>query len=206
LPAVFFIEVILQMQKILLLATLLIILSCNSGKEKEVQQERKEKQEEVFPIALFFHEQIRMVDSLKLPTVKVTVTNGKTTTEAISMEEFKSLAQEFINADISDPSLKNVYRESSFADQSIPSITLTYSTLDSSREIQRLDVIIDPDPVREDRVKTIYIEKGHRQGDTAVQKKLYWKANENFQVLTSKNLRGKKPVVNQVKVSWNGMN
>ena len=205
-PAVFFIEVILQMQKILLLGSLLVILSCNSGKEKKIEEARKEKQEEVFPVALFFQEQIRIVDSLQLPTVKVTVSNGKRSMEAISMEEFKSLAQEFITADISDPSLKNVYTESSFADQSIPSITLTYSTPDSSREVQRLDVIIDPDPVREDRVKTIYIEKRHTHADTAVQKKLYWKANENFQVLTSKYLPGKKPVVTQVKVSWNGMN
>jgi hypothetical protein len=193
------------MRKIIFPAFLIVLIACDSTNEKDAK-ERKSKQEEVFPVAYFFQEQIRMVDSLKLPTVKIIVSGGQTLTEAISMEEFKFLALEFINSDISGPSLKNAYEESSFADQSIPSVTITYSTDDTTLPVRRLDVIIDPDPVRNDQVKSVYIEKLVKHSDTTVVKKLYWKANENFQVITSNNIPGSKPVVSQLKVSWNGMN
>jgi len=204
--AVFFIEVTLRMKYFLILASSLLFFSCNSGEQEQAAQIRKEKQEEVFPVGLFFREQINRVDSLKLPTVKITSIRGKTSTEAISIEEFRLLAEEFVQADISNGAVKDAYKETSFADQSIPSVTLTYSTPDSSKEIQRLDVIIKPNPVNDDQVSSIYIEKHVRLKDTSILKKMYWKANENFQVITSKKIPAGKESITQVKVSWNGMN
>lgn len=194
------------MKYFLILASPLFLFSCNSGEQEQAKQIRKETQEEVFPVGLFFREQINRVDSLKLPTVKMTSIRGKTSTEAISIEEFRLLAEEFVQSDISDSTVKNAYKESSFADQSIPSVTLTYSTPDSSKEIQRLDIIIRPDPVQNDQVSSVYIEKHVRLKDTSVLKKMYWKANENFQVITSKKIPAGKESITQVKVSWNGMN
>jgi hypothetical protein len=194
------------MKYFLILTSSVLFFSCNSAQQERATQTQKEKQEEVFPVGLFFREQIHRVDSLKLPTVKITTIRGKTSTEAISMEEFRLLAEEFVQADISDRAVKNAYKENSFADQSIPSVTLTYSTPDSSKEIQRLDVVIKPDPVRDDRVSSIYIEKHVRLQDTSVVKKMYWKANDNFQVITSKRIPAGKEFITQVKVSWSGMN
>src|SRR6188768_2423731 len=100
-----------------------------------------------------------MVDSLKLPVLKITSANDHQDTVLLSIDEFRELAREFLQPDFSDPSNKKKYKESSFADQSIPSVTLTYSTPDKELEVQRIDVIIDPNPEFNDKVKSIYIEK-----------------------------------------------
>jgi hypothetical protein len=157
---------------------------------------------QIYPVSSFFIEQIRKIDSLQLPTVKYTSQGERRDTTAASMEEVKMLAQEFIDADISKASLSNQYKESNFADQSIPSITFSYTATNSTLPIQRMDVILDPNPVLDEQVKTVYIEKQQVTNDTLINKKLYWKSDKNFQVITSKRITGKPEWMTQVKVSW----
>ena len=160
------------------------------------------EQIQIYPVSSFFKDQIREIDSLQLPTVKYTSEGERRDTSAVTMEEVKMLAQEFIDADISKPSVSNQYKESNFADQSIPSITFSYTATNSELPIQRIDVILDPNPVLDDQVKTVYIEKHHVTNDTVINKKLYWKSDKNFQVITSKRITGKPEWITQVKVAW----
>ena len=157
---------------------------------------------QIYPVSSFFKDQIREIDSLQLPTVKYTIEGARRDTTAATMEEVKMLAEEFIEADISKPSVSNQYKESNFADQSIPSITFSYTTTNSKLPVRRMDVIIDPNPVLDDQVKTVYIEKQQVANDTLINKKLYWKSDKNFQVITSKRVTGKPEWMTQVKVAW----
>src|SRR5687767_13373992 len=110
------------MKNLLLLGLFFATVSCNNEKDKVNADNPNHKQDEVFPLGMFFSEQVHLVDSLRLPTVKQITIKDKTTTESISLEEFRSIAQEFINSDISNPSISKFYKETSFADQSIPSV------------------------------------------------------------------------------------
>ena len=177
-------------------------IACNEPASEVKAPPGKEAAAEIFPVSFFFRQQIKEVDSLGLPTVKYSITGNRKDTVAISIEEFKALAREFIESDISKPPLRDQYKETNFADQSIPSITLTYATANAQLPVQRIDVILDPNPVVDDKVKTIYIEKKETANDTLIYKKLYWKSDKNFQVITSKTTAGKKEMVSQVKVAW----
>lgn len=143
-----------------------------------------------------------MVDSLQMPLTKTVTINKKSTLTSLSDAEFKSLAQHFREPDINDPTIKKFYKEESFADQSVPSVTLTYSTTSTSMEIQRMDIVVKPDPIQNDKVSSIYIEKLFHKNDTLITEKLYWKANKNFLVVTDKQVGGKSLPVEQVKVVW----
>src|SRR5690348_7066193 len=105
-----------------------VLLSCSSNEKRKLVDNNPDSTTQFFPIASFFNQQIREVDSLKLPTVKYMDANNRKDTVAISLEEFKAIANEFLASDITTPALKNEYKESSFADQSIPSVTLNYTT------------------------------------------------------------------------------
>ncbi|MEJ7768115.1 MAG: hypothetical protein WKF89_09905 [Chitinophagaceae bacterium] len=157
----------------------------------------------IFPVTKFFAGQLYEIDSLNLRAVQYTTTETKTDTALLSKNEFTLLANEFMQPDISDSSLKNYYTETSFADQSIPSVTLTYATVKEELEIQRLDVVIQPDPDESDKVKSVYLEKITHREDTLIIKKLLWRTSRYFQITTSKQV-GQKPATNsQLKVSWN---
>ncbi len=180
-------------------------MSCENLQDKKVEGQNETGKQEIFPVSAFVAGQLHVVDSLQLPVVKYTTTNNSTDTALISTLEMITLAKEFTEPDITDPQLKKFYRESSFADQSVPSVTFTYSTPNPDLEIQRVDVIIQPDPVRNDKVSSIYIEKKTRSQDTLIDKKLYFKANRNFQIITQAQAGGQVSV-SQLKVVWDNTN
>lgn len=155
-----------------------------------------------FPVADFIGGQVKMIDSMQLPLSKSVTIGTKTKLEAVTDQEFKSLALHFREPDINQPGLKMKYKETSIADQSIPSVTLTYSTTDTSLLVQKISVFIKPDPVNNDKVNAVYIEKMFAKGDTVFNQKLYWKTGKNFQITTEKKTGGKLLPVEQVKVIW----
>lgn len=156
-----------------------------------------------FPVVSFIEGQIHHVDSLQSPVQQLTTANHRTDTALLTIPEFKQLAKEFTTPDINDPAISKYYKENSFADQTIASVTLTYATANHQLPLQRLDVIIHPDPVLNDQVKSIYMEKGERLKDTLVLKKLYWKADRNFQIITTKQW-GAQSASSVIKVVWIG--
>ncbi|HEY4147919.1 MAG TPA: hypothetical protein VGM41_03270 [Chitinophagaceae bacterium] len=155
-----------------------------------------------FPVPDYIGGQLRYVDSLQLPLTKSVTVNGKTSLVSLPDAEFRRLAGYFRKPDINDPVLKRFYKETSLADQSIPSVTLSYTTDNPDLEIRKIDVIIQPDPVRNDRVRTIYMEKIFRANDTIVRQKLYWRANHNFQIITEKQIGKTLLPAEQVKAVW----
>ncbi len=156
-----------------------------------------------FPVADYIGGQLRWIDSLQLPISKSVTVNGKIISrEALSDAEFRRLADYFRQPDIANPAIKRYYKESSFADQSINSVTLTYATTNPDLEIRKVDVIIQPDPAKSNKVRTIYMEKSLRANDTIIRQKLYWKANHNFQVITEKQVGKTLLPAEQLKVVW----
>jgi hypothetical protein len=190
------------MKQLFTSCVLLAVLSCKDKADPSKKAEAPAEQANVFPVYSFFTEQIREVDSMKLPTVKYSSKGAVKDTVSISLEEFKQLANEFLESDISKPSVSENYKETNFADQSIPSVTFTYSTTNTSLPVKRMDVLLEPSPVADDKVKTVYIEKQQVINDTVVNKRLYWKSHKNFQIITSKQVKGKPELITQVKVAW----
>jgi hypothetical protein len=204
----FFIFTELYSMKLLIsvLAIMITIVSCNHHPAQNVITEAGQKDtiaaQKFFPIADFIGGQIKMIDSLQLPLSK-SVTSGKNTKPAsISDREFKSLAVNFLHPDINDTAIKKFYTETSVADQSIPSVTLMYATTNTALLVQKINVFIKPDPVKNDKVSAIYIEKIFTNADTSISQKLYWKTGKNFQIITEKRIGNISLPVEQVKVIW----
>jgi hypothetical protein len=188
----------------LLLVIAVIMLACNNQKTSTtpIQSDTIMQQQTFFPILDFIGGQIKMIDSLQLPLTKSVTSNNKTKLEALSDTEFKLLARNFQQPDINDTAIRKFYKETSIADQSIPSVTLIYSTSDTMLPIQKASVFIKPDPFKNDKVSAIYIEKLFKQNDTLINQKLYWKTDKNFQVITEKKIGNRLLPVEQVKVIW----
>ena len=176
------------------------IIACDNNSR---QGSAGEERHEFFPVSTFLRGQFHEVDSLKPAVHKYSTIDNKTDSVLLTPIEFDSLAEEFIKPDINDPSIKRFYKETSFADQSVPNITFTYSTLNKDLPLQRMDVIICPDPVSSDHVQSIYLEKITESGDTSIVTKLYWKTDKSFLVIRSRQYSDHSAIVSQVKVVWN---
>jgi hypothetical protein len=195
--------------KYVVFALLIIVpvLGCTSHSSQKktgetVPADSLVKPESFFPVADYIGGQIKMIDSMQLPLTKATTVNKKTKMEPISDQEFRLLARNFQEPDINDTAIKKFYKESSIADQSVPSVTLVYAASDTALSIQKINVFIKPDPVKNDKVTGIYMEKVFTKNDTVFNQKLYWKTGKNFQVITEKKIGGRPPATEQVKVIW----
>ena len=118
--------------------------------------------------------------------------------------ECKAMAKAYLDQEITDPALRDKYEESSFADQSIPSINFTYLTKVSSLPLKRVDVVLKPDPERTEKVISVFMDKVYQRGDTLVNEKLFWKAERYYQFIRTHQLPGAEPVLSQTKVVWDG--
>jgi hypothetical protein len=189
------------MKQLLLIVIVATCFSCNHRQQKKTPV-GEEKPADFFPVGSFISGQVREVDSLGMPLIETITANHNTKTIVISAAEFKRLANEFIQSDISGAATNRFYKETSFADQSAPNVTLTYASTDKQLEVQRVDVIIRPDTLVNDKVQNIYIEKVSSKKDTSIVKKLLWNADRNFQIITTTQPPNGAPVTTHLKVSW----
>jgi len=189
------------------LITALFITACNSHLPKTITAKTEKTdsvapQQDFFPVPDYIGGQLKIIDSLQLPISKSVTINNKTKLSAATDSELRELAQNFRQPDISDPSLKKFYTETSIADQSVPSVTFIYSTANSTLPVQKINVYVKPDPVENDKVTGIYIEKIFTRNDTSFNQKLYWKTGKNMQIITEKKVKESVLPVEQVKITW----
>lgn len=179
------------------LVVLALISACNDKNQKAAEATAA-----YFPIKPFLLQQLKAIDSLQLPTTRYFHGYNHSDTSAIGIAESKTLAAPFLQEDITLPPLKERYTETSFADQSIPSITFTYQTQDSNLVLKRADVVLKPDPVLSDKVRSIYMERLYQLGDSLILEKLFWKADHYYQIIRSAQKGDGAPQISQLKVVW----
>ncbi len=176
--------------------------SASTSPAKTASKDSVAAPEFFFPVPDYIGGQIKMIDSLQLPMSKTVTINSKPTLSAVTDAEMRNLAQQFREPDINNPALKPKYTQTSIADQSVPSVTLIFSTADTTLELQKINVYIEPDPVKNDKVTGIYMEKHFVRNDTIINQKLYWKTDKNMQVVTEKRVNAKTLPVEQIKITW----
>ncbi|KIC92355.1 hypothetical protein [Flavihumibacter sp. ZG627] len=191
------------MQKIFIPAAAVmatLLGACNNTEKKDAAAEEKS----YFPVNAYISSELKKIDSLQLPVVRYESAYGKTDTLPMTTAECKAMAEAYLDQDITDPALRDKYEESSFADQSIPSINFTYLTKDSSLPLKRVDVVLKPDPERTEKVISVFMDKVYQRGDTLINEKLFWKAERYYQFIRTHQLPGAEPVLSQTKVVWDG--
>jgi hypothetical protein len=124
-------------------------------------------------------------------------------TEHIRREDVRLYARDFL--DLPDLSKKK------FTEENIPGpteklSTITYKPIQAEQEeVQRIDLVIDPAlaGTGQSVIRSIFIDKGTSNKDSAVQKKLLWRVDRSFQVTTIRQYKGLDETTDTYKVIWN---
>ncbi len=182
------------------LTLLLLQVGCKD-KTSTTDQESTERTAH-FPVADYIRSELKEIDSLQLPVTLYKSGAEGTDTALLSTAECTNLAAPFMEPDLADPEVAGFFTESSFADQSIPSITFNYTSKEETMALKRVDVVLKPDPSVSDKVRTIYLEKSFMNGDTLVQEKLFWNDGHYYQIMRTKTTGTGEPLLSQVKVVW----
>lgn len=184
----------------------LLLIGCNNNGTQPNPlpgKDSTQKEKAYFPVLDFIKSEIRYVDSLPIGIIKYTTTNGIIDSGYIKPEEFHKLAEEFLSPALNKETFENEFSETSFFDNTTQYSSFLYSTTNKNLPIQRVDVLVKPEDVVYNKVKSIYMEKRMEKADSFIVQKLYWKAGHNFQI--NSEIRTSKPEItsSQVKVVWN---
>lgn len=187
----------------------LVITACGNKTEPSTQdsdttttaKDSIKTESAYFPVYDFLRNEVEYVDSLPIGIKKFTSSGKKQDSGYIQLEEFHTLAGEFLVPELYDSAFKKLFKESSFFDRSANTATFFYKTDDESSTVKRIDVVTQKGNVY-DEVRSVYIEKNLLSGDSSFTKKMYWKPKTNFQITTISSAASGKSKSEQVKVVW----
>ncbi len=127
----------------------------------------------------FFKEQIVDVDLRAYNIYLIKELNGKKDSLSIDKDQFKILASDFLNKDVSTPEMHDKYTESVFHDLSTNSYTLNYRPKSADESIQNIDILLDE---HTNIVKRVFIRIETMHKDTSIIEQWNWKADKSFQI------------------------
>jgi hypothetical protein len=127
----------------------------------------------------FFKEQIVDVDLHAYNIYLIKELNGKKDSLGIDKDQFKSMASDFLNKDVSTTEMHDKFTESVFHDLSTNSYTLNYRPKSVNESIQNIDILLDENT---NIVKRIFIRIETMKKDTSIIEQWNWKADKSFQI------------------------
>jgi len=155
-----------------------------------------------FPVDDYLEAQILSVDSMPTQAYWEYVTHdNRTDSSLITTADFNKLALQFLPPEIRDGGLNKNFTENSFMDKTTQTITFTYTPVNRDLPLQRVDVQTAPG-VRDQEVKSIYLERNRTAGDSVILQKLLWRAKHSFQIMNLIRIKGKAPQEEQIRVVW----
>jgi hypothetical protein len=185
-----------------LAGSLLMATACGSPSSSPAVQKEDSVSTSFLPVADYLRGEISNVDSTPLAIRKYITRDNRADSSFIQAEEFNQLAKEFLCPELAADIFSKNFSENSFMDKTTGYLTFTYSTRNKALPLQRVDVLAAPGPTT-DKIKSIYLERTTPSGDTLIVKRMFWQTGRSFLILTSHQLPGKAPLVNQEKVVWN---
>jgi hypothetical protein len=167
--------------KIYLLSLLICILfiDCRQKNRQPVFNSQTADTVKTFPVNNFILSDIKDVQQTPYLIYKITITNKKKDSSVITKEEYKNLADQFLQKDISVPSLKILYKESVFHDLTTRSYTITYTATDPSLYVKDLSVLLNDET---NKLSRIFIHCLNDNGDSTIIEQYSWKAGKSFSI------------------------
>ena len=188
----------IRAKQILSVSVILFVTCLAACKSKD-----KQTKEAFFPILSFIKSQVAHIDTSLYQITKLTSIDSTWDTAYIRREDFRKYAGDFLQLpDLSDKKFAGKYDESKFFDASLNRAIITYTPKDKEQEIQREEVMIEPNSETGDKVKNIIVDKLINSKESSIKKRMLWNVDESFQVTTIIQQQGREDSTNTIKIQW----
>lgn len=189
------------MKKLLFL--LLIAPIYYSCKNKEPIKTYNNDSVKYFDVTSFIQSEIDKVKTVPYYIYQIHLTENKKDSSVCTKEQFISMAQAFLDADINKTNIKKYYAESVFNDLSTKSITLTYTTANRELPVQMIAVMLNEVT---QNVQRIDIRKVYKRNDSTINESLTWKAKKSFSIVQAAMKDSIEAPTRQTYVIWDDTN
>jgi hypothetical protein len=162
---------------ILILSAIILLQNCKGKSKTGSSFTETSDTVTFFPVNLYIQGQMVKVDSFATSIYKITIAGNNRDSAAITKQEFRQLAQPFLEYDISSKQLHKFYKENDFIDATTKSIIFNFTAMDSTLPLRSIDVLMDSTGTQ---LKNIFISKEKSAGDSTIVEKDGWKNGESF--------------------------
>lgn len=132
-----------------------------------------------YPYIPLIKAEAEALDSMPLAVIRYREDGQGSDTSIVGKGDFRRMALEAFQPDITIAPLNELYHEEVFMDQTLNRVVIRYGTEDPDAEIRLLEISLDPD---REKVKSIYLEKRITSGDTVQTAKTIWTVGRQLQV------------------------
>src|SRR6187431_205361 len=169
----------------LLLLTWMILGGCGPKNNTVADQGMaEEKTSTFFPVTSFIKGQIRALDSLPITPLLITTHKGKVDSTWIPAAKLRPYLLPFLEAEINETNLQDLFQETRFNDQTLNSITFTYdpkTNLPDSINLRHWDVYVDPE---KGTVTKVYLLKNISVDKQRLTQQLTWQTDKYAKIAT----------------------
>ena len=179
---------------------MILLLACKAKTKHD------DKKVSYFPVVSYLRGQAADIDTSLYRIIKIETYDSTTDTSYIKREEFRNYAKDFLDLpDISSKKWKDDYEESQIYDEDLKSIILSYTTNDSTKEVQKEDVMVEPQPDEHgnSQVRTIIIDKWSTTEDSTVHENMVWQTNKRFLIVKKIQKNNQPEKIRKLEVIWN---
>jgi len=187
---------------------ILFALGCTNASTKKASLSEaiveEVKKDSFFPVTSFLKGQMIVLDSLPVTPLHTITVNNMTDSIWIKKTDLNSLLGDFLTPEIKENNLTDYFKETSFNDQTLNTITFTYDPikiLPDSISLRHWDIYIDPET---GKILKVYIVKELKEKGKTVTQQLTWKTNNWATIITLVNVpNGNTQVQKEEKFIWN---
>ena len=197
------------MKKLLLpCLSIIIIAGCTiaPNKKNNISDLKYEtvKLDSFFPVTSFIKGQLTLLKNEPITPLQVVTINNKSDSTWIKMNRLLLLLSPFLSPEIKETNFSNLFKQTSFKDQTINTITFTYSPsvhLPDSITLKHWDIYIDPES---GKLIKLYLVKTFKGVNEIITQQLTWQTGKWAKITTLLNKPGNKPsILKEEKFIWN---
>lgn len=175
----------------LLLAALFSFNSCKN---------KKQEPKNYIDVSSYMKGQLKYIDTVPFAFLKVVQQDSLyTDSQFISKEQVKSIVEPFLVKELEKKNFEENFKEVSFADLTIETVTISYDAVNEKSPVSRVDIYVNPE---KERITQLYLIRHEQKGDSAVTQQLLWKHNKSFVLITSTAKKDEPEKVITEKVVW----
>ena len=185
----------------------LICCACSGAVLLSCQDKKDDSKKNFISVVALIRDEVANIDTSLFTIVKtVTYDSLHTDTFYIAREDFRKEAKDFLEIpDLADPKVAKRYKDDSpVFDQSLGRVIFRYVPIEPQKEeVKSQEFLATPIPGADAKINNVIIVREINNRDSSLQKKMLWRMNRSFQVVTTSQKPGQPEITTITKVAWN---
>lgn len=164
------------------------------------EKSKSNKPQTYIDIAAYLKGQLAYLDTVPFALLKLTQKDSAAYDSSfITKADLNKIVFSFLVPELEKNKFEESFQETTFADATINTITLTYSAADIMNPLQRVDVYVNPE---NNQIRQLYLIRKAETKDSSVTQQLLWKHNKNCTLITNVSVKDQPEKNTTEKIIW----